>query len=262
VPDHYDLARLNSALGDSIYANKLNYFPEIASTNTLAMHAAVAGAEEGSAFLADQQTGGRGRNGHSWHSEAGTAVLLSIVLRPRIVVAQSLWLSLMAGVAAHDAIAKTCGVSCDLRWPNDLLVGKKKVCGILTEISADHELLRFAVVGIGINVNQSSFPPDISGLATSLAIETGRACPRTDLLLALLESLQAEYFRALAKNGTQSLLQRIESISSYVRGKSVHVDEAGGYEGLTDGLDERGFLQVRTQSGVRKVLSGGVRELS
>lgn len=262
MSDHYDLTRLNSALGDSIYANKLNFFPEIASTNTLAMHAAVAGSAEGSAFLADQQTAGRGRNGHSWHSEAGVAVLLSIVLRPRIAVAQSLWLSLMAGVAAHDAIAKTCGVSCDLRWPNDLLIGKKKACGILTEISADQELLRFAVVGIGLNVNQSSFPADISLLATSIAIETGRAWPRTDLLLALLESLQAEYFRTLAKNGTQLLLGRIESISSYVRGKSVHVDESGGYEGVTDGLDERGFLLVRTQSGVRKVLSGGVRELS
>ena len=262
MSDHYDLTRLNSALGESIYAGKLNFFPEIASTNTLAMHAAVAGSEEGSAFLADQQTGGRGRNGHSWHSESATAVLLSVVFRPRIAVAQSLWLSLMAGVAAHDAIAKTCGIGCDLRWPNDLLIGKKKVCGILTEISADQELLRFAVIGIGLNVNQSSFPADISRLATSIAIETGRAWPRTDLLLALLESLQAEYFRTLAKNGTQSLLGRVESISSYVRGKSVRVDESGGFEGVTDGLDEQGFLLVRTRSGVRKVLSGGVRDLS
>ncbi len=223
------------------------------------MQAAAEGAEEGSVFLANQQSAGRGRNGHSWHSDVGEAILVSVVLRPRIAAGQSLWLSLMAGVVVHEAISKICGISCDLRWPNDLLIGNRKLCGILTEISADQERLRFAVVGIGINVNQSSFPPEISGLATSLAIETGKRWQRTELLLALLESLEAEYFRALAKNGTQLLLRRIESISSYVRGKRVHVDESGGYEGTTDGLDERGFLLVRADEGVRRVLSGGVR---
>jgi BirA family biotin operon repressor/biotin-[acetyl-CoA-carboxylase] ligase len=141
-----------------------------------------------------------------------------------------------------------------------MLLGKRKVCGILTEISADQESLRFAVIGIGINVHQSSFPLEIADLATALAIETGRHSSRTKLLLALLESLEAEYFRALAKGGTRGLLERVESVSSYARGKQVHVDEAGGYEGVTDGLDEQGFLRVRTQDGVRRVLSGGVRE--
>jgi BirA family biotin operon repressor/biotin-[acetyl-CoA-carboxylase] ligase len=117
------------------------------------------------------------------------------------------------------------------------------------------------VIGIGINVNQSSFPPDIAGLATSLAIETGKSWSRNELLVALLESLKGEYFRALKHGGREALLQRVESISSYVRGKKVHVDEAGGYEGITDGLDESGFLQVRQRNAVRKVLSGGVREL-
>lgn len=261
MSDPYDLARIKSALSASIFAGKFHYFPEIASTNTIAMQAATAGVAEGSVFVANQQTEGRGRNGHTWQSEADSAILVSIVLRPRISAAQSLWLSLMAGVAVHDAISRVCNVSCDLRWPNDLLFGKRKVCGILTEISADQENLRFAVIGIGINVHQSSFPPEIVDLATSLAVETGTQCPRTDLLLALLESLEVEYFRALARGGTKILLERVESISSYVRGKKVHVDEAGGYEGVTAGLDEQGFLRVRTQDGVTRVLSGGVREL-
>jgi BirA family biotin operon repressor/biotin-[acetyl-CoA-carboxylase] ligase len=262
VSDPYDLSRIKSALSAAIYAGKVHYFPEIASTNTIAMQAATAGVAEGSVFVANQQTGGRGRNGHIWRSEADTAILVSIVLRPRISTAQSLWLSLMAGVAVHDAISRVCNVECDLRWPNDMLVGKRKVCGILTEISADQESLRFAVIGIGINVHQSSFPPEIADLATSLAIETGRHFSRTELLLALLESLEAEYFRALSKDGTKGLLERVESVSSYVRGRQVHVDEAGGYEGVTDGLDEQGFLRVRTKDGVKRVLSGGVRELA
>lgn len=250
---------LDSTLAGTFYGGKLRYFPEIESTNTAAMQAASSGAEEGTVFLADQQTAGRGRNGHSWHSETANAILVSIILRPRIPLAQVLWLSLMAGLAMHEAISRTCGISCDLRWPNDLLIGRKKVCGILTEISADAEQLRFAVVGIGINVNQQSFPQEIAQLATSLQIETGKEWSRTELLISLLNSVESEYRRFLVRS--ESVFSRLELISSYVRGKRVHVDEAGGYSGITDGLDPRGFLCVRTSEGVRTVLSGGVREL-
>ena len=260
ISSNYALAELNTSLDKTIYAGKVHYSPEIASTNTVAIAAAVDGAEEGSVFLTDQQTSGRGRNGHSWHSAPASAILVSVVLRPRIAAAQSLWLSLMAGVAVHDAILRVCDVAADLRWPNDLLIGKRKVCGILTEISADSDRLRYAVIGIGINVGQPSFPSELSSLATSLAVETGERWSRTPLLIALLESLETEYFRALKHGGREALLQRVESISSYVRGKNVHVDEAGGYDGITDGLDESGFLLVRTPEGSRRVLSGGVRE--
>lgn len=257
----YDIPEIHSGLASTIYAGILQYFPETGSTNTLAMQAANAGAREGTVFLADRQLAGRGRNGHRWHSEAGSAILVSVVLRPRIAPAQALWLSLMAGVAAHEAISRTCGVVCDLRWPNDLLIERKKVCGILTEISADSEQLRFAVVGIGINVNQPSFPAEIEHLATSLRLETGKSWSRSELLIALLRSLEAEYRRGLVNDGKNVLLRKVEAISSYARGKRVHVDEAGGYEGITDGLDARGFLRVRTLGGIKTVLSGGVREL-
>jgi len=256
----YDLRQIDTALRNTIYSGKLRYFPEIGSTNTAAMQAAASGAEEGTVFLADQQTSGRGRNGHGWHSEPGSAILVSVVLRPQIAPAQSLWLSLMAGVAVHSAISHACGMDCDLRWPNDLLIRRKKVCGILTEISADVEQLRFAVIGIGINVNQQSFLAEIAELATSLKIETGTDWSRTELLIAMLESLEAEYRRRRAEDGNDSLLRRVEAISSYARGKRVHVEEAGGYDGITDGLDARGFLRVRTANGVKTVLSGGVRE--
>jgi len=256
----YDLGELNTALQGSLFFGKAHFLPETGSTNTLAMQAATAGVEEGTVIFADQQTAGRGRNGNNWHSEPATAILVSIVLRPKILPAQSLWLSLMAGVAVHDAILRTCGIACDLRWPNDLLIERKKVCGILTEISADAEQLRFAVIGIGINVNQPSFPVEIDALATSLQLETGKQWSRTELLIALLKSLEAEYRDALSA-GEESLLRRVESISSYVRGKRVHVDEGGGYDGVTDGLDPRGFLRVRTAESMRTVLSGGVRAI-
>jgi len=259
-PVSYDLGELNTALQGSLFSGKVHHIPETGSTNTLAMQAATAGVEEGTVIFADQQTAGRGRNGHNWHSDPGTAILVSVVLRPKILPAQSLWLSLMAGVAVHDAALRTCGIACDLRWPNDLLIERKKVCGILTEISADAEQLRFAVIGIGINVNQPSFPAEIGTLATSLQLETGKQWSRTELLIALLKSLEAEY-RDTLDAGEESLLRKVESISSYVRGKRVHVDEGGGYDGVTDGLDPRGFLRVRTAENMRTVLSGGVRAI-
>lgn len=258
----YDLDELESALSRSLFSGKLHYIPETGSTNTLAMHAGAAGVEEGHVFFTDQQTAGRGRGGHSWQSEPGSAILVSVLLRPRIEAAQALWISLMAGVAVHDAILNKCGIECDLRWPNDLLIGRKKVCGILTEISSEVEQLRFAVIGIGVNVNQSKFPDEIRAIATSIEIETGKIWSRTELLIALLQSLESEYRAALSPGGTQALLEDVESISSYARGKRVHVDESGGYDGVTDGLDRHGFLKVRTLSGTRTVLSGGVRELS
>ena len=260
-PISYDLGELSAALQGSLFSGKMHHIPETGSTNTLAMQAATAGVEEGTVIFADQQTAGRGRNGHNWHSDRGTAILASIVLRPKILPAQSLWLSLMAGVAVHDAVMRSCGIACDLRWPNDLLIERKKVCGILTEISADAEQLRFAVIGIGINVNQPSFPPEIDALATSLQLETGKQWSRTELLIALLKSLEVEYRGTLTAGEDSLLLRKVESISSYVRGKRVHVDEAEGYEGITDGLDPRGFLRVRTAKSMRTVLSGGVRAI-
>jgi BirA family transcriptional regulator, biotin operon repressor / biotin---[acetyl-CoA-carboxylase] ligase len=261
----YDLPALERKLTRTSYAGKLRFYPEITSTNTAAMQAAQAAAPEGSVFLADQQSAGKGRSGHEWHSEPGAAILVSVILRPRIVTAQALWLSLMAGVAVHHAISRVIGVDCDLRWPNDLLISGKKVCGILTELSSEMEQLRFAVVGIGINVNQQSFPPAIAPMATSLRQQTDKIWSRDELLVALLESLEVEYRRALSEMTVTSpegaLLQRIQAISSYVRNKQVHVDEMGGYDGITDGLDARGFLRVKTTSGVRTVISGGVREL-
>src|SRR5207237_7832207 len=110
----YDLSELSTGLQDTLFADKFHYLPETGSTNTLAMQAATAGVEEGTVIFADQQTAGRGRNGHNWHSEPATAVLASIVLRPKILPMQSLWLSLMTGVAVHEAILRTCGISCDV----------------------------------------------------------------------------------------------------------------------------------------------------
>jgi BirA family transcriptional regulator, biotin operon repressor / biotin---[acetyl-CoA-carboxylase] ligase len=261
----FDLDALERGLAGTIFKGKVQYLPETSSTNALAMDAGSRGAPEGTIFIADQQTQGRGRGGHSWRSEPHSSLLFSFIVRPEILAADALWLSLMAGLALNGALRDSSGLRPDLRWPNDLLLNGKKFCGILTELSTDGAAVRHAVIGIGLNVNQSSFPDDLSSIATSLRIESGRQCSRTELLAALLKSLNTEYNSLIADlvsaGASGTLLQRLKSASSYVEGKHVHVSEAEGYEGITAGLDDRGFLLVRTTDGVRKVISGGVRAL-
>lgn len=266
--DPFDLDALDTALAGTRFGGKLHYFPSIESTNTYAMRQAEAGAPDGSVYFADEQTLGRGRGAHGWESPPGSGLCVSVVLRPRLAPADVLWLSLAAGLAAQQAVRRTTALEADLRWPNDLLLGRRKFCGILTELNAEVTRVRHAVVGIGINVHQAEFPEELRELATSLRIETSRDWPRQELLLALLESLDGEV-AALTRStdvraAASSVRERIMAGSTWIRGKRVRVDEAanGGeaFTGTTDGLDERGFLKVRTQDGVRTVLSGGVRE--
>jgi BirA family transcriptional regulator, biotin operon repressor / biotin---[acetyl-CoA-carboxylase] ligase len=260
--DAFDLAALDAALAGTRFAGNLHFFPSIHSTNTHAMSQAEAGAPDGSVYFADEQTAGRGRGAHAWSSPPGSGLYVSVLLRPRMPPADVLWLSLAAGLAVHDAVKQVTSLEADLRWPNDLLLGRKKFCGILTELNAEVTRVRHLVIGIGINVHQQFFPEELRDLATSLHIETGRDWPRQELLTALLRSIDQEV-TALTTSGPEaqtSVLTRLEHMSSWVRGKHVYLEDQDGFDGVTEGLDARGFLQIRTLNGLRIVLSGGVRE--
>ncbi len=190
--DTYDLPALDIALAGTPFAGNIRHFPTIHSTNVLAMREADEGAPEGMVYLADEQTAGRGRGAHSWHSARGAGLYVSILLRPTVAPADILWLSLAAGLAVREAVRQVTSLEADIRWPNDLLFGKKKFCGILTELNAEVTRVRHAVVGIGINVHQESFPAELGLIASSLRSETGRSWARQDLLIALLQSLYRE----------------------------------------------------------------------
>lgn len=262
--DPIDPLSINNALAGTMFAGKLRLFPSLASTNSLATQEADAGAEHGTVYLADEQTAGRGRGDHDWHSESGAGIYLSALLRPVIAPADVLWLSLAAGIAVHSAVEAVTTLQPDLRWPNDLLFGPRKFAGILTELNAEVTRVRHVVIGIGINVHQERFSGDLHHTATSLRIESGRDWPRQELILALLQSLHREVSllmsAATVPVAAAEIPTRIENISSWVRGKRVHVEEADSFSGITAGLDERGFLLVQTNNGMRTVLSGGVRE--
>jgi BirA family transcriptional regulator, biotin operon repressor / biotin---[acetyl-CoA-carboxylase] ligase len=271
----FDLATVHKAIANTRFAGKLQHFESIASTNLHAVETASGdnSAPDGSVYIADQQTAGRGRGGHSWHSAPGDGLYLSVLLRPhQMAMADALWLSLSTGLAAQRALQQTTGITPDIRWPNDLLLNHKKVGGILVESSStptqtgESALLRFAVIGIGINVNHESFPPELAPLATSLRRETGQPHARETLLQNLLLALDDEIYALELELRNQlpapqaGLLDRFTAASTWVRGKRVRVDEAGGYTGETAGLDARGFLRVAGDDGtLHTVLSGGVR---
>jgi BirA family biotin operon repressor/biotin-[acetyl-CoA-carboxylase] ligase len=262
VPDLLLPEALEPLVKGTIFARDVRHYFRVGSTNIEAMQAAAEGAPEGSVFIAEEQTAGRGRAGHTWASEPSTGIYVSMILRPQIAPADALLLSLIAGIAAHNATSEVTGMLPDIRWPNDLLMSDKKFCGILTEMNAEVTRVRYAVVGIGINVNQRGFPAELADIATSLQLVAGQPWSRVALAAALLKSLDSEYRQLVSRNiaeARRAIFERFQQRSSYARGKRVHVQENGGYDGITAGLDDRGFLQVETDAGMRTVLSGDVR---
>jgi BirA family biotin operon repressor/biotin-[acetyl-CoA-carboxylase] ligase len=201
VPDLLLPEILRPLLRATIFDNHIHHFYKIGSTNTAAMAAADDGAVEGSVFLAEEQTAGRGRGAHTWES-ARSGIYCSAILRPSLPPSDVLVLALAAGLAVRAAIIQVDGrVSIDLKWPNDVLIDGKKVCGILTEMNAEATRVRHIVVGIGINVNQANFPKELQNDATSLRIATSSEWSRVELTVALLKSLDREYRQLLVGAG-------------------------------------------------------------
>ncbi len=219
--------------------------------------------EAGHVYVADEQTAGRGRGDHTWYSEAGSGLYLSALTRPKLPAEQVLHLSLAAGLAAQAAIREVTAIKIDLRWPNDLVtpgLNSRKVGGILTESAMQpNGLLRHAVIGIGINVNQEAMPAALRQVSTSLRMLSGAETRRDDLLISLLLHLHDE-LRKLQHEGSE-LLRRFEAASTWVRQRRVYVAEGEGYTGSTEGLHSTGVLFVRSDDGQRRtVLHGGVRD--
>ena len=267
-----NIAALEASLAGTVFANKLHFSPVTGSTNTDALLAARHGAPHGSVYFADEQQAGRGRGDHAWHSAAGEGLYVSVLLRPQIPAVRLSLLPLAAGLAAADAIRDVTGLAVDLRWPNDLLLGPRKAGGILVESKIEGSAVAFAVVGIGVNVHQRAFDPGLATPATSLDLETegpgdrssslgrkgGGRISRQALLISLLKSLEREAL-GLLDPAAAAIHPRVERASTWVRGRRVQVHGPQGCTGVTDGLDEHGFLLVQTAGGVVTVQTGGLR---
>lgn len=247
------------AVARRLPGRRIEYFDRIDSTMTEAARLENRGAPAGAAVVAEEQTAGQGRHGHSWHSEAGSGLYVSVVLRPALSPDALPAMTLALGLAAAEAMARAADVACDLRWPNDLMLGERKCGGILAQLLDGGA----AIAGIGINVNHAAFPVEIAELATSLRVETGRAHSREDLLAELLPAVD-RFVAMLTEAGPRPVLDLFARRSSYAYGKRVRVDlPAGAVTGTTAGLDPHGFLRVRRDSDGSEILilAGGVRAL-
>ena len=231
------------------------YFESIDSTMREAARLAASGCPSGTTVVAGEQTAGQGRHGHSWHSELAAGLYVSIVLRPRDGTTAAPALTLALGLATAEAIARTADVACDIRWPNDLMIGGGKTAGILVNL-AD----KAVIAGIGVNVNHTEFPPDLRDEATSLRIATGREHSREQLLGNLLQSVDG-FCRMLWDGGNAAIFAQFARRSTYASGKRVTVAMGDRtISGVTAGLDSFGFLRVRTGDGrVETIVAGGVR---
>ena len=261
----FDLAALEADLAGTVFAGKLHFARVTGSTNADAIAAARGdaqhvGAPHGSVYFADEQLAGRGRGDHSWISAAGEGLYVSVLLRPQIPASRLPLLPMAAGLAAAEAIRTVAGLTVDLRWPNDLLIGPRKTGGILIEASLESKGLPHAVVvGIGINVHQRAFPSDLATPATSLDLAAGRAISRQILLVALLKSLERETSALADAAAAKEIPERMEQASTWIRGRNVAVHGPQSCTGVTAGLDENGFLRVATASGLVTVQTGGLR---
>lgn len=232
-------------------------FSSLPSTNSEAARQAMNGAAEGLVIIAAEQTAGRGRLDREWISPAGAGLYFSVVLRPDSQIGSLTLLPLLAAIAVHDALVDSCGLTTDIKWPNDILAAGRKICGILAE-TIETTLGRAVIVGIGINLTANAFPDDLRASAISVEEATG-AKPNCERLLSSLVSALTERYKLFqAGDGSAVIRREWTSRSSYAQGKQVKVSCFNEeFAGTTCGLESDGALRVETDAGEIKIVRAG-----
>ncbi|MDN4593258.1 biotin--[acetyl-CoA-carboxylase] ligase [Polycladomyces subterraneus] len=259
-PDRIAPEEIKALLSTRRFGHAIHYVESVESTQWLAHQGVRSGAEEGALFLADEQKQGRGRMGRKWHSPPRSGIWMSLLLRPPIPLNLAPQLTLMASVGVTRAIRRETGLPVTIKWPNDLLIDGRKVCGILTELRGEQDQIHYVVLGIGVNVNTpaTSFPEDLKTIATSLAAESGRTYRRAKLIAAILEELEYVYDLYLSE-GFETIRHSWESFACML-GQSVtaHTPQ-GPRQGIAKGLHASGALLLETDEGIVPVYSADIR---
>jgi BirA family biotin operon repressor/biotin-[acetyl-CoA-carboxylase] ligase len=242
---------LQHRLGTAIFGHRVFYYPEIGSTNDRALELAAAGEPEGALVLSERQTQGRGRRDRAWTSPAWLGIYTSVLLRPRIPANRAPLFTVMAAVATALGLRKACGLNTGIKWPNDVVVGHRKIAGILGEVRGSDPRIHEMVVGIGVNVNHEAhdFPPELSRLATSVRMEVGSPRDRLGILAEILEQFERRY-SALLRQGSDELLAEWRTLSTMPAGARLAIETSGGaVEGSLQGIDDEGALMLADSAG-------------
>jgi len=259
VPDKMLSSELRSGLSTKIIGKKILSYESTDSTNLSAYKIAEEGAEEGTVVVAEAQTKGRGRLGRKWISPKNVGVYLSCILRPAILPLEVPKITLVVAVAAVKAIRECSGLKALIRWPNDILINNKKVCGILTEMKAEQDATDFIVVGIGINAN--TLKKDLPKEATSLKEERGSRLSRVNLARILLEQLE-HYYLLFKKEGFEKIIDEWHNFSGILGSRVKVLCQKKETEGLVQDVDNTGALIIRLDNGLQeRVLAGDLKIL-
>ena len=267
MPDLFHAQSLLHGLAGLRFGHPVYLYRQTDSTNAVARALAEGGAREGLLVVAEAQSAGRGRAGRRWITTEGTALAFSLVLRPAVPPPQAARLTMLAGLAVCEAIEQVCGVPAALKWPNDILVGGRKAGGILLEavsgggpdVTPDDERLEFAILGIGLNIEQAPPPDEVDFPATALQLEAGRVVDRLKLLRAILQRLEAHYPR-LAASEAGGLRDEWAARLAWMGEPVVAHTPEGDYDGLAEATDVDGALIVQLASGERvRVRAGDVQ---
>ena len=258
-PDALHADDLLARLGKTkVVGRDIQVFEQTTSTNDVMEKLARDGVKEGAVVFAESQTKGRGRLGRKWMSPTHQGLWFSVLLRPEVRPQETTQLTVISATALRRAIKTVTGLSAEIKWPNDLLLGGKKVAGILTEMSAEVDRVRHVILGIGLDVNQSDFPPELRAIATSLKIESGEEICRAELAAEILRELDFDYARICA--GKFAAVADEWEAACVTIGKNVvvHVGDRK-FRGHAESLDDDGALLVRTEHGhLERVIGGDV----
>lgn len=251
APDILSESEIKSRMHTKWLGQNVVYFDETDSTNTQAKRLVEEGAEEGTLVVADMQTAGKGRRGRIWQQRPGEMISMTFILKPEFAPDKASMLTLLAAHSVAVAIEKTTGLSVQIKWPNDIVIHKKKAVGILTEmsLSLEQDSIHYVVVGIGINVNLTVFPEDIMEMATSLYLESGSRVNRSELISSVLSYFEQDYEDFLQ---TQDLTGILEDYNTHLVSMDTEVrvlDPKGEYTGISRGMNSSGELMVEKEDG-------------
>ena len=258
-PDLLSKYELESRLDTQWLGKEIVYKEVVGSTNAEVRKLAEDGAKDGLLVVADSQTQGKGRRGRIWESPKGTNLYFSMLLKPGFEPDKASMITLVAAYSVAKVIRETTGLDAKIKWPNDIVVGKKKVCGILTEMSMERDYIHHVVVGIGINVNEEKFPEELEEMATSLKKEKGCLVSRANLLSAILLQFEEDYLKFLAMEDLRPFLDEYNKILVN-KGALVKVlDPKGEFSGIAGGIGADGRLIVFKENGqIEQVYAGEV----
>ena len=259
TPDVLSKEELESTIHTDWAGANVFFFERTDSTNTRVKRLAESGEPHGTLAVAEIQDGGKGRRGRSWVSPPGVGIWMSLLLRPQIDSVSASMLTLVMALSVSRGIKETTGIDTQIKWPNDLVLNRKKICGILTEMSTELMEIQYVVIGSGINVSQEGFPEEIKETATSLLIETGKQYRRSSIVAQVMKAFE-EYYQSFCETEDMSGLKEEYNKRLVNLGREVLVlAPSGEFSGISEGINEKGALIVRLADGTKtEVISGEV----